>query len=163
MRREHPDLLDFSLEMLVGDVAVDEAAFPSVWPQGDLELPLSYQFEPGTESDGVTVDIPLSVLARVRPEGFDRLVPGLAVDLVVALIRALPKALRVALVPAPDAARAPARPAAPWAARGSERPPGPPPAPAPAGRSPPAARARARTAGCRRSPRRTRCRARTGS
>src|SRR5665648_1251378 len=86
--REHPDLLDFSLEMLVGDVAVDEAAFPSVWPQGDLELPLTYQFEPGTEQDGVTVDIPLSVLARVRPEGFDRLVPGLAEDLVVALIRA---------------------------------------------------------------------------
>ena len=105
MRREHPDLLDFSLEMLVGDVAVDEAAFPSVWPQGDLELPLTYQFEPGTDSDGVTVDIPLSVLARVRPEGFDRLVPGLAEDLVVALIRALPKALRVVLVPAPDAAR----------------------------------------------------------
>ena len=104
-RREQPDLLDFSLEMLVGDVAVDQAAFPSVWPQGDLELPLTYQFEPGTEQDGVTVDIPLSVLARVRPEGFDRLVPGLAEDLVVALIRALPKVLRVALVPAPDAAR----------------------------------------------------------
>ena len=106
IRREHPDLLDFSLEMLVGDVAVDEAAFPSVWPQGDLDLPVTYQFEPGTDSDGVTVDIPLSVLARVRPEGFDRLVPGLAEDLVVALIRALPKALRVVLVPAPDAARA---------------------------------------------------------
>jgi len=104
-RRLTPQLLDFSLEMLVGDVAVDEAAFPSAWPQGDLELPLTYQFEPGTESDGVTVDIPLSVLPRVRPEGFDRLVPGLAEDLVVALIRGLPKAVRVSLVPAPDAAR----------------------------------------------------------
>lgn len=104
-RRRAPELLDFSLEMLVGDVAVDEAAFPSTWPQGDLELPLTYQFEPGTESDGVTVDIPLSVLPRVRPEGFDRLVPGLAEDLVVALIRGLPKAVRVWLVPAPDAAR----------------------------------------------------------
>ncbi len=104
-RRRAPELLDFSLEMLVGDVAVDEQAFPTTWPQGDLELPLTYQFEPGTESDGVTVDIPLSVLPRVRPEGFDRLVPGLAEDLVVALIRSLPKALRVSLVPAPDAAR----------------------------------------------------------
>lgn len=104
-RRRAPQLLDFSLEMLVGDVAVDEAAFPSAWPQGDLELPLTYQFEPGAESDGMTVDIPLSVLPRVRPEGFDRLVPGLAEDLVVALIRGLPKAVRVSLVPAPDAAR----------------------------------------------------------
>ncbi len=104
-RRRAPQLLDFSLEMLVGDVAVDERAFPAAWPQGDLELPLTYQFEPGTSADGVTVEIPLPVLPRVRPEGFDRLVPGLAEDLVVALIRSLPKALRVPLVPAPDAAR----------------------------------------------------------
>jgi len=104
-RRATPDLLDFSLEMLVGDVEVDERAFPSVWPQGDLELALTYQFEPGAAHDGITVDIPLSVLPRVRPEGFDRLVPGLQEELVVALIRSLPKALRVPLVPAPDAAR----------------------------------------------------------
>ncbi len=104
-QREDPGQLDFSLEMLVGDVAVDERAFPSIWPQGDLALPLSYQYDPGADHDGVMVDIPLSVLPRVRPEGFDRLVPGLQEELVVALIRSLPKALRVPLVPAPDAAR----------------------------------------------------------
>jgi len=106
MQRTHPDLLDLTLGMLLGEAAVDEGAFPSVWPQGDLELPLTYQFDPGSEADGVTVDIPLPVLARVRPEGFDWLVPGLHEELVVALIRALPKALRVPLIPAPDAARA---------------------------------------------------------
>jgi ATP-dependent helicase HrpA len=104
-RRADPALLDFSLEMLVGDAEVDEARFPSVWPQGDLELALTYRFDPGAEHDGITVDIPLAVLPRVRPEGFDRLVPGLQEELVVALIRSLPKALRVPLVPAPDAAR----------------------------------------------------------
>jgi ATP-dependent helicase HrpA len=106
MQREHPQLLDLTMDVLLGEAAVDEDAFPSAWPQGDVVLPLTYQFEPGTEADGVTVDIPLPVLARVRPEGFDWLVPGLHEELVVALIRALPKALRVPLVPAPDAARA---------------------------------------------------------
>ena len=94
------------MAVLVGEAAVDEAAFPSVWPQGDVVLPLTYEFDPGSEADGVTVDVPLPVLARVRPEGFDWLVPGLHEELAVALIRALPKALRVPLVPAPDAARA---------------------------------------------------------
>ncbi|MBX9246917.1 ATP-dependent RNA helicase HrpA, partial [Actinotalea ferrariae] len=105
-RRRDPELLTYSMELLVGDAAVDEDAFPSVWPQADLRLPLTYQFEPGTESDGVTVHIPVTVLPRVRPEGFDWLVPGLHEELVVALVRALPKPIRVQLVPAPDVARA---------------------------------------------------------
>ena len=33
--------------------------------QGDLELPLTYQFEPGAPTDGVTVHIPLALLNQV--------------------------------------------------------------------------------------------------
>nr|WP_239078732.1 DUF3418 domain-containing protein [Cellulomonas marina] len=105
-RRADPDLLTFTRELLVGEGhGVDERAFPSRWPQGDLSLPLTYQFEPGTEADGVTVHVPLVTLARLRPEGFDWMVPGLRADLVTATIRALPKPVRVQLVPAPDVAR----------------------------------------------------------
>ncbi|WP_298458821.1 ATP-dependent RNA helicase HrpA [uncultured Cellulomonas sp.] len=105
-RRQDPDSLTFTLAMLVADDAeVSEADFPSVWPQGDLELPLTYQFQPGTDADGVTVHVPLVVLDRVRPEGFDWMVPGLREELVVALVRSLPKPVRVQLVPAPDVAR----------------------------------------------------------
>lgn len=107
-RRRTPDLLTFTRELLVADGAesIDEQAFPSRWPQGDLSLPLTYQFQPGTEADGVTVHVPLVSLARVRPEGFDWLVPGLRTELVTATIRALPKPVRVQLVPAPDVAAA---------------------------------------------------------
>jgi ATP-dependent helicase HrpA len=105
-RREQPDLLSFTRELVVADDGgVDEGQFPSAWPQGDLSLPLTYQFQPGTDADGVTVHVPLVALARVRPEGFGWMVPGLREELVTATIRALPKPVRVQLVPAPDVAR----------------------------------------------------------
>ncbi|MDN4476201.1 ATP-dependent RNA helicase HrpA [Demequina sp. SYSU T00192] len=105
-RLEDPELLTLTLDELVPDhAAVDPAEFPERWPQLDLELPLTYQFEPGTAADGVTVHVPVGVLARVIPEGFDWLVPGMLPELVTATIRALPKPVRRLLVPAPDAAR----------------------------------------------------------
>src|SRR5690606_33897233 len=105
-RHEQPELLDFTRELLFGgEPDVSSADFPDTWKQGDLTLPLTYQFEPGTAADGVTVHVPISVLGRLRPDGFDWLVPGLLPDLAVATIRALPKKVRVQLVPAPDVAR----------------------------------------------------------
>lgn len=105
-RRQQPDLLTFTRDFVVaGSSDIDESRFPSRWPQGDLSLPLTYQFQPGTEADGVTVHIPLVTLARLRPEGFGWMVPGLRTELVTATIRSLPKAVRVQLVPAPDVAR----------------------------------------------------------
>ena len=82
------------------------ATTPTRWTQGELALPLSYQFEPGAAADGVTVHVPLTVLNRLTPDGFDWQVPGLRLDLAVALVRSLPKPLRRNLVPAPDTARA---------------------------------------------------------
>ena len=105
-RRDRPELLTFTRELLVADdAAVDESDFPSAWPQGDLSLPLTYQFQPGADADGITVHLPLVALARVQPDGFDWLVPGLREELATATIRALPKPVRVQLVPAPDVAR----------------------------------------------------------
>jgi len=101
-RRETPELLTFRLEDLVDTGAVDPAQFPSSWTQGELTLPLTYQFRPGQDADGVTVHVPLSVLPRLSPSGFDWMVPGLIEELCVATIRSLPKAVRVQLVPAPD-------------------------------------------------------------
>jgi ATP-dependent helicase HrpA len=107
-RRETPDLLSFSAQLLVNDQAagIRRSDYPDVWVQGDLRLPLTYQFEPGSDADGVTVHVPLAVLNRVTPGGFDWQVPGLRQELVTALIRSLPKHVRVKLVPAPDTAAA---------------------------------------------------------
>ena len=107
-RRETPDLLTFDPAMLVRDDAarVDADDYPDTWRQDDLSLALTYQFEPGSAADGVTVHVPLAVLNRLRPDGFDWQVPGLRLDLVTALVKSLPKDLRRHFVPAPDTARA---------------------------------------------------------
>lgn len=106
-RRTDPDLLGFEKSMLINETAggVSEADYPDVWKQGPLRLRLTYQFEPGTDADGVTVHVPVQVLNQVRPDGFEWQVPGLRVELVTELIRSLPKQLRVNFVPAPDYAR----------------------------------------------------------
>jgi ATP-dependent helicase HrpA len=107
-RQDQPDLLTFEKAMLINERAgaVEAANYPDEWRQDGLALKLTYQFEPGTGADGVTVHIPLPLLPRVRPEGFDRQVPGLREELVVALIRSLPKPVRRNFVPVPDYARA---------------------------------------------------------
>jgi ATP-dependent helicase HrpA len=106
-RRGDPGLLSFPRDLLVSDDAadlLDPRARPDTWRQGNLELALAYRFEPGDPHDGVTVKVPLHALGRLRPDGFDWLVPGLRHELVVALIRSLPKELRRPLVPIPELA-----------------------------------------------------------
>ncbi|MFI6266742.1 ATP-dependent RNA helicase HrpA [Micromonospora sp. NPDC051006] len=107
-RRERPELLTFTRELLVnaGRSGVEEADYPDEWRADGVALPLTYRFEPGTPTDGVTVDIPLPLLNQVPAESFDWQVPGLREELVIALIRSLPKALRRNFVPVPDYARA---------------------------------------------------------
>ncbi|MDQ3484236.1 MAG: ATP-dependent RNA helicase HrpA, partial [Actinomycetota bacterium] len=107
-RRQTPDLLTFTLDMLVHASAdeVSSADFPLVWQHGEAELSLGYEFEPGSARDGVTVDIPVEALPLVSATDFSWPVPGLREELGGALIRSLPKPLRVNFVPVPNVARA---------------------------------------------------------
>jgi ATP-dependent helicase HrpA len=94
--KANPNQLDFEKEMLFkGDAShVTELDYPNFWHQNGLKLKLSYQFEPGENSDGVTVHIPLPILNQVKMDGFDWQIPGLRKELVISLIKALPKGLR---------------------------------------------------------------------
>ena len=85
---------------------VSKLDFPNFWHQGNLKLKLTYQFEPGTDADGVTVHIPLPLLNQVEMTGFDWQIPGLREELVIALIKSLPKSYRRNFVPAPNYAQA---------------------------------------------------------
>ncbi len=98
-----PRLLEMTEADLIDDASrADERDFPMRWQQGDQVLSLAYRFEPGAPDDGVSVVVPLALLAQLDPDGFDWQVPGLRGELITALLRALPKAIRRHVVPAAD-------------------------------------------------------------
>ena len=103
-RREHPDLLIYPASLLMPREATSGEGFPDHWQCGELSLPLSYEFAPGSPRDGVSMRIPIEVLERVSDAGTDWLVPGMREDLLTEAIRALPKGVRRLLAPAPDVA-----------------------------------------------------------
>ncbi|GAB1821773.1 ATP-dependent RNA helicase HrpA [Herbidospora sp. RD11066] len=107
--KKEPDKssLTFTPEMLVNENSgVSARDYPDAVRQGGHRMKLTYQFEPGTEADGVTVHVPLSVLNQVTDTGLDWQIPGLREELVTALIRSLPKHIRRNFVPAPNYAKA---------------------------------------------------------
>ncbi|NLU16041.1 MAG: ATP-dependent RNA helicase HrpA [Serratia liquefaciens] len=106
--KQNADLLSFEKEMLIKDGAnkVSALDYPNTWHQGNLKLRLTYQFEPGTDADGVTVHIPLPILNQVEDRGFEWQIPGIRRELVIALIKSLPKPGRRNFVPAPNYAEA---------------------------------------------------------
>ena len=104
---------DKSLFAQRSDFILDESAelspytYPDVWSQGNLKLPIDYDFEPGQEhKDGVSIRIPLALLNQVQAIGFDWHIPAYRHELIVALIKSLPKAARRNFVPAPNFADA---------------------------------------------------------
>ncbi|WP_118878502.1 ATP-dependent RNA helicase HrpA [Haemophilus haemolyticus] len=107
-QQKDPELLNFERSFLINDDAeqVSKLDFPNFWHQGNLKFKLTYQFEPGTDADGVTVHIPLPLLNQVEMTGFDWQIPGLREELVIALIKSLPKSYRRNFVPAPNYAQA---------------------------------------------------------
>lgn len=105
-RHQTPDLLTFSRDDLLRADDTADVDRPDVWRTGDVALPLTYRFEPGAADDGVTVHVPIDVLASLGSDEFAWQVPALREELVTALIRSLPKELRRNFVPAPDTARA---------------------------------------------------------
>ena len=108
-RREKPDLLIYPASLLMPREATSGEGFPDRWQCGELSLPLSYEFAPGSPRDGVSMRIPIEVLERVSDTGTDWLVPGMREDLLTEAIRALPKGVRRLLAPAPDVAASVAR------------------------------------------------------
>jgi ATP-dependent helicase HrpA len=103
---EKKKILEWSLSDLLPNGDKESNLFPKYFPLGDTRLALHYRFEPGSEDDGVTLDIPLHLLMALDGARLGWLVPGLIEEKATALIRSLPKSLRRNYVPAPDFARA---------------------------------------------------------
>jgi ATP-dependent helicase HrpA len=78
--------------------------FPKRLQAGVHAIRLKYSFEPGTEEDGITADIPIPILEHLNPALFEWLVPGLLEEKILGLLKGLPKQLRRRFVPLPDTA-----------------------------------------------------------
>ncbi|MDH4612669.1 ATP-dependent RNA helicase HrpA [Pseudomonas sp. BN102] len=107
-RAQNPDLLIMREEDVLAREAseVTAAQYPDKLRLGELDLPLSYHFEPGHVRDGVTLRVPAPLLPQLPAERLEWLVPGLLEAKCVALVRNLPKAMRKNFVPVPDFVKA---------------------------------------------------------
>jgi ATP-dependent helicase HrpA len=88
--------------MRVNEAGIREVDFPAELELADFSFDLKYRFAPGEADDGVTVRIPVGVLAGVGAEVLEWSVPGLLPNLIEQWLRTLPKAKRRNLVPLPD-------------------------------------------------------------
>jgi ATP-dependent helicase HrpA len=86
---------------LIGDLDLhyDAEAFPDQVRLAGQPVPLSYQYTPGEEQDGVTLRLHSSLVTAVSPASVEWAVPGLREATISELLRALPKALRRELMP----------------------------------------------------------------
>ncbi len=102
--RETPKLLHLKREDLMRHEAagVTTEAFPHEIRLGGIDFDLSYQFEPGSPKDGVTITVPLAQLNQIPAARCEWLVPGLLKEKVVQLVKTLPQKIRSKLVPVPD-------------------------------------------------------------
>lgn len=107
--KELPEL-DQALRMTRADILpgahVEDSKFlfPDQVAVGTMNIPVNYQFTPGMNDDGATIQVPVEGLGQLDDAQTGWLVPGLMKDRVIALIRSLSKQVRRNLVPAPETA-----------------------------------------------------------
>lgn len=93
------------LHLSRADILLEEAheltpeRYPDQLVVQGTKLPLSYTFEPGEDSDGITVSVPLALLPQLDPAVMAWTIPGWHQAKILALLETLPKALRKSLAP----------------------------------------------------------------
>jgi ATP-dependent helicase HrpA len=103
---EDPEGLDLTASVLTNRGGISLSDYPDTWTQGELELPITYRYEPGAPLDGASLSVPLTALNQLTMEGLDWLVPGFRRELVASMVRSLPKDVRRELIPMTETADA---------------------------------------------------------
>ncbi len=96
--------LELSREDIVADEVTEKLRleFPDNLSVRKNQLNIAYRFEPGTEGDGATVDVPLGILSMMTQVDLDWAVPGTLAERSTLAMKNLPKHLRKQFVPLPD-------------------------------------------------------------
>lgn len=98
--------LEFTREQLLSPAAAGIGVndFPPELEWQGMAFPLSYSFSPGAPDDGVSLSVPVAMLAQVPDAQVEWLVPGFVAEKVATVLRGLPKAIRKLFVPVPNSA-----------------------------------------------------------
>jgi ATP-dependent helicase HrpA len=93
--------LEMSKEKLIkSQSALDKIAeFPDAAAIQQNKLSIDYVFDPGSKSDGASIDIPLIMLSQLTQADVDWSVPGIIRDRCIALLKSLHKAQRKNFIP----------------------------------------------------------------
>jgi ATP-dependent helicase HrpA len=83
----------------------DAESFPEALPVDNRVLPLAYAYQPGKETDGVTVRVSLAEAEALSPATLDWAVPGHLPEKVELMLKALPKEQRRSLIPLTETAQ----------------------------------------------------------
>lgn len=73
--------------------------YPGHLEVGELRLPLVYRFAPGETNDGVTLEVPVTMIEDISEQALEWNVPGHFKEKIAALVKGLPKRYRKLLVP----------------------------------------------------------------
>ncbi|MFH0975405.1 MAG: ATP-dependent RNA helicase HrpA [Spirochaetota bacterium] len=76
--------------------------YPETISINNITLDLLYKFNPGSEDDGITLIIPVSVLQSININLIESAIPGLYREKITELIKNLPKQYRRYFIPAAD-------------------------------------------------------------
>jgi ATP-dependent helicase HrpA len=68
--------------------------FPGQIDLDGIAVNVRYRFAPGTDDDGVSIEVTLGLLAKIQQDALDWLVPGFFEEKCIELIKALPKRTR---------------------------------------------------------------------
>jgi ATP-dependent helicase HrpA len=109
--RKAPDEITGKLELTrealsaTEDLRYSEQDFPPELTMAGATFGLRYRFAPGAVDDGISMEVPMGLLAAVVPQVLDWSVPGMLAGVCEQWLRSLPKSKRRLLTPIPDTVR----------------------------------------------------------
>lgn len=104
IKQKQPKKLNFNYSMLITkcNYTINQLDYPDYWNFNNINLKLSYHFDPSSVTDGVSVHIPLLLLNQIPTNEFEWQIPGFRRDLIISLIKSLNLRLRRNFIPVSD-------------------------------------------------------------
>lgn len=104
LAKEQREALRFSRQQLSQGEAdsFDPSQYPDTLENNGIRFPLSYNFDPSSEQDGVSISVPVGAARQVTAAALEKMVPGLLKEKCIQLVKNLPRTLRKNFVPVPD-------------------------------------------------------------